>query len=83
MVGLGAQYPAISPDSVKVAAGLNILVIELLHQGLELNAMEQPRRSVKANVPANYKYPTIDDHAQIALERFKVWLQKKDSSGHL
>lgn len=54
--------------SVKVAAELNILLIELPRQCPELNAVDHLWRSVKADVSANYQYPTIDAHAQSALQ---------------
>ncbi len=53
--------------SVKRAAELGILFIELPRQCPKLNAADHLWRSVKADVSANYQYRTIDAHAQKAL----------------
>lgn len=54
--------------STKRATELGILLIELPRQCPELNAVDHLWRSVKADVSANYQYPTIDAHAQRALK---------------
>lgn len=54
--------------SVKRAQELNILLIELPRQCPELNVVDHLWRSVKADVSANYQYPTIDTHAQSAMK---------------
>jgi transposase len=54
--------------SRKRAAELNILLIELPRQCAELNAVDHLWRRVKADVSANHQYPTIDTHAQMALQ---------------
>jgi transposase len=54
--------------STKRARELGILLMELPRQCPELNAVDHLWRSVKSDVSANYQYPTIDAHAQKALQ---------------
>lgn len=63
--------------SMKIAKELNILLIELPRQCPELNAVDHLFRSVKAGVSANYQYPTIDAHAQKALQYVRDLLPKE------
>jgi transposase len=63
--------------SLKSAEELNIVLIELPRQCPELNAVDHLWRSVKADVSANYQYPTIDAHAQKALEYVKGLMPKE------
>lgn len=63
--------------SMKSAEELGIVLIELPRQCPELNAVDHFWRSVKADVSANYQYPTIDAHAQKGLQYVRDLLPKE------
>ena len=52
--------------SLVLAEELNIKLIWLPKQCPELNGMDQLWRSIKAEISANYQFPTIDEHAGFA-----------------
>lgn len=64
--------------NIRLAKKLNIRLIWLPKQHSELNCVDQLWRSGKADVSANYQYPTIEQHAQ-AVEDYLHSLTKKQT----
>lgn len=64
--------------SLQVAQDLKITMIKLPKQCPELNAMDHLWRAVKADVSANYQYPSVDEHATAA-EKYFLSLTNNDA----
>lgn len=63
---LDAASAHIAPKSQALAAVLNIELVWLPKQCPELNGMDHLFKEVKADISANYQYPTIEEHAACA-----------------
>jgi len=68
----------IAPKSQALAETLNIVLVWLPKQCSELNAMDHLWRELKAHISANFQFPSIEEHADIA-ETWLLSLSNRDA----
>jgi transposase len=65
---LDRASPHIAPKSQALARKLDIVLVWLPKQCSELNPMDHLWRALKANISANYQFPSIDKHLSTAYD---------------